>query len=189
MRCRHVGDGDADHANVVGSERLVAGAVVVGDRRIVVHAAIDLERQPKLSAVEVDDERADHLLTAELEPEATTATQERPRQRLGRSRRPPQLARPLGALPRDRNPADDARPASMGKVHGRRFARTAQELRRGPQRASRAARPRPSPVEGEGQAPRFAEERGGEDAVAVRMPPRCGCRGGEDAAAVRMPRR
>lgn len=81
-----------------GFEDACAVEVVEEAPRIVVHPAVDLEDEPKLVAVEVDDEAAEDLLAPELQPEASSVAKKLPRPSLRRRRSPTKPARHLPLL-------------------------------------------------------------------------------------------
>jgi len=96
----HVPRRDTEHVNALaiqpGGPALVMGDVV----RVIVALAVDLYRQSKLPAVEIEDVGADRVLPAEAEAGQTLSTQGLPQKDLGQGEPSPELAGMLDGIVR-----------------------------------------------------------------------------------------
>ena len=66
--------------------------------RILVNLSVELDRQPELRAVEIDDEATNDLLASELQSETASVAEHLPRATFGVRTALPQLARDAGCL-------------------------------------------------------------------------------------------
>jgi hypothetical protein len=108
-----------------------AAADVVGKAVLrIVDAAVDLENESQLGAIEVDDVASEDLLAPELQPEASPISEQLPGGALGRRGLAPKLAGQVALLDGDPRLADER--LVLGIVvsnHSRSSTRLSPQLR------------------------------------------------------------